>query len=146
MHNRWFSLVDRSGNKRRCDRHLLPSIGNVLQQRFMYSGQCLVRRVFLVLTHVSMPVTTLGARVPVHFGYRVRGKSQTPSCPRYLVLGSRRVLGHHRSSAIRPYPQHPRIQTTRPVFITLKNTRSIINYYYNEIFIMKSISHDQNNV
>lgn len=87
-------------------------------QRFVYSGQRLVRRVFLVFAHVPVPVTALRARVRVHLGRRVRGKAQTPAGPSNLILRSRRVLGHHGPRAVGPYPQQTWVQTTRPIVVT----------------------------
>lgn len=90
------------------DRRQLLLLASVLK-RFVYPGQRLFRGVVLVLAHVPVPVTALGARISVHLGRGVRGEAQTPARPGDLVLGPRRVLGHYGPGAVGPYPQQSRV-------------------------------------
>lgn len=111
------------GRRRRRDTRFLSQ--SVVLERFVYSGQRLVRGVLLVLAHVPVPVTALGARVRVHLAGRVRRQSQAPSRPADLVLRPGRVLGYHGPRTVRPYPQQARVQTARPVIVTCPATRQI---------------------
>lgn len=66
---RLYSSRDPLQHRRRSDR--VSTADTAVLQRFVNPRQRLVRGVFLVLAHVSVPVAAFSARVRVHLGHSV---------------------------------------------------------------------------